>query len=258
MLDLELRPRGATVYFALTLERRDRGGRRQLRGVREARRRPASATPPFWRRRSSRRASARPSRSARRSASRAPDVSRSGPCRSALATACMRLTALSFCVGVGEILVGGVHRQLQQLRDLLAGLAVGGQPQAFELALRDRRHLAAVARPHARRPRQTARSSGHGFRRALSCGERDLRRRGRRPARTGRDRHGRERRCRWCRRRAATVLPPSASRCEGRANAPSRCRRSTSRAPSRRGRGCTHRPGHCAPAISLVSRRLPG
>ena len=34
VLDLELRPRGATVYFTLAMSADDRGDRRQLRGVR--------------------------------------------------------------------------------------------------------------------------------------------------------------------------------------------------------------------------------
>ena len=38
VLDLELRPRGATVYFALAMIGRERGGRGQLCGVRERRR----------------------------------------------------------------------------------------------------------------------------------------------------------------------------------------------------------------------------
>ena len=33
--------------------------------------------------------------------------------------------------GVGEILVGSVHRQLQEARDLVAGLAIGGELEAF-------------------------------------------------------------------------------------------------------------------------------
>ena len=43
-----------------------------------------------------------------------------------------------------------MHRQFQEPGDVLARIAVGGQLQAFEFALGDRREFAAFARPDAR------------------------------------------------------------------------------------------------------------
>ena len=68
--------------------------------------------------------------------------------RSALATACMRLTALSFCAVLVRYWLAVCTDSFEQARDLVAGVAVGGELQAFELALRDRREFRAFAGPH--------------------------------------------------------------------------------------------------------------
>src|SRR5688500_10505041 len=46
--------------------------------------------------------------------------------------------------GDGEVLVGGMHRQFEQLGDFLAGVSVRSKLQAFAFALRKRRSPAFV------------------------------------------------------------------------------------------------------------------
>ena len=115
------------------------------------------------------------------------------PSRSALATACMRFTALSFCVVLVRYWLAVCDRQSELGCDLLAGQAVGGEAQAFELALGDGRLCRRGAASAASR-RQTARRSGHASRRSCRCRARS-RRRGRPPPRPGHARRGPERPC---------------------------------------------------------------
>ena len=144
VLDLELRPRGATVYFALSA-RATRSASVEVNYVAFDEARPGSGeqhrVPGRGDRRA--RASAGPSRGRR--------YDRSGSLldqahAQRLGDRMHAVDGVELLRRIGEILVGGVHRQFQEARDLLAGIAVGGELQAFELALRDRREFARFRR----------------------------------------------------------------------------------------------------------------
>ena len=179
------------------------------------------------------------------------------PSRSALATACMRLTALSFWVGVGQVLVGRVHGQAEPARDFLAGQAVGGQ--ASGIRVRAWRWRACRLPLDRLQPRHAGKQRKERAWVSLSVSLRRARsrRRGKpraRPGRVGIDREGDAAACRARARRSASVQPASRrTRAGGR-----RRRRPPAAAPSSGGVSAHDLPRHWRLRSTRRQRRLAG
>ena len=170
----------------------------------------------------------------------------------------MRLTALSFCAVLVRYWLAVCTDSFEHGGDLLAGLAVGGQLQAFELALGDRRHACRRPPASAGSRRRTARSSGHGFRQTRVVAERNVgAEENHQPglAAIGIDRKGDARRCRRHRRPA---LPTRPALGEGRVRDGMSVRSTTSTAPSRRPRDRAAHSPIWRRRAACVMRRLAG